>query len=73
VEDCFASFPVIARRVQEVQDELFERKGIKVNHVIMTSDESNATWWKEVDDRGWLKIDHSEVTELYGIWCGSFH
>jgi len=70
VQDCFAPLPVIARRVQEVKDELLERKGIKVDHVIMTSDERNATWWQDVADQGWLQIDHSKTVELYGEWSG---
>lgn len=55
--------------MQEVQDELLERKGMTVDHVIMTSDEPNATWWQEVTDRGWLRVDHSKTEELYGGWC----
>jgi hypothetical protein len=68
VEDCFAPLSVIARRVQEVQDELLERKGIVVNHVIMTSDEPNSTWWEDVASHGWLALDHSNTEELYGGW-----
>jgi len=68
VEDCFASIPVIARRVREVKEELLERKGIVANHVIMTSDERNATWWEEVTAQGWFSVDHSKTGELYGEW-----
>ncbi|KAJ7492150.1 hypothetical protein FB451DRAFT_518434 [Mycena latifolia] len=39
LEDCFAPLIVIARRVHEVQAEIWHRKGIMVNRVIMTSDE----------------------------------
>ncbi|KAF9270633.1 hypothetical protein L218DRAFT_976349 [Marasmius fiardii PR-910] len=66
--DCFAKLPVIARRVQEVKDELLEKRGIRVNHVVMTSDERNETWWKEVADLGWKWPDHSETKEKYGDW-----
>ncbi|CAA7265892.1 unnamed protein product [Cyclocybe aegerita] len=68
VEECFAPISVIARRVEEVKLEILERRGIEVNHVIMTSDERNATWWEEVTAQGWFGIDHSKTVELYGAW-----
>ncbi|KAJ6575269.1 hypothetical protein B0H19DRAFT_635080 [Mycena capillaripes] len=68
VQECFATLPVIARRVREVQDEVRERTGIAVNHVVMTSDERNATWWQEVAEMGWFTPDHSQTKELYGEW-----
>jgi hypothetical protein len=67
-EDCFASLSVIARRVEEVKQEILERKGIVVNHVVMTSDERNATWWEGVTAQGWFGLDHSKTKELYGDW-----
>jgi len=68
VADCFASISVIKRRVEEVKQELLERKGMVVNHVIMTSDERNETWWEGVKAEGWYAIDHSKTVELYGAW-----
>ncbi|PPQ99550.1 hypothetical protein CVT24_005338 [Panaeolus cyanescens] len=68
VSDCFAPLSVIARRVDEVKHDILERKGITINHVIMTSDERNTTWWDEVTARGWYGIDHSKTKELYGDW-----
>ncbi|KAJ8523387.1 hypothetical protein ONZ45_g176 [Pleurotus djamor] len=68
IEECFAPISAFARRVQEVKDELMERKGIDVRHVIMTSDERNATWWGEVAEQGWLSVNHSKTAELYGTW-----
>ena len=68
-EDCFPSLPVINRRVQEVKDELaIKFPGMNVEHVIMTSDESDETWWKEVREFGWYTVDHSTTVELYGRW-----
>jgi len=66
--DCFAPISVIARRVQEVKQELWERKGLVVNHVIITSDEKNATWWDDINAQGWFRVDHSETVEIYGAW-----
>ncbi|KAK1233665.1 hypothetical protein PQX77_003160 [Marasmius sp. AFHP31] len=68
LHECFATLPVIARRVQEVKDEIFDKKGIRVEHVIMTSDERNQTWWKDVADLGWKTPDHSETKAKYGDW-----
>jgi len=39
-----------------------------VNHVIMTSDEKNATWWEDVVAQGWFQVDHSKTVEIYGAW-----
>jgi hypothetical protein len=68
LSDCFAPVSVIARRVEEVKKEILDRKGISVQHVIMTSDEKNATWWEEVTSQGWYRIDHSNTAELHGGW-----
>ena len=67
--DCYANITVIARRVQEVKDELLERKGLDVKYVIMTSDETDPEWWAEVKAQGWLTVDHSYTVKLYGKWC----
>lgn len=69
--NCFAPLSVFARRVEEIQQELLERKGIHVDHVIMTSDEENEGWWDEVRAMGWVKIDHEKekTVEDYGEWC----
>ncbi|KAG5649844.1 hypothetical protein H0H81_001801 [Sphagnurus paluster] len=66
--NCYASLPVIARRVEEVKVELMHKKGISVEHVIMTSDERNATWWEEVRAQGWYGIDHSKTADTLGPW-----
>ncbi|KAG6817946.1 hypothetical protein H0H87_012414 [Tephrocybe sp. NHM501043] len=65
---CYASLDVIARRVDEVKAELLQRKGMSVQHVIMTSDERNSTWWDEVKSKGWYEIDHSQTADLMGDW-----
>ncbi|KAJ4485803.1 hypothetical protein J3R30DRAFT_1408509 [Lentinula aciculospora] len=68
LEECFASIPVIARRVREVQDQVMEEKGIAVNHIIMTSDEKDEAWWQQVADQNWRTPDHSGTKELYSHW-----
>ncbi|KAJ7282082.1 hypothetical protein C8J57DRAFT_89866 [Mycena rebaudengoi] len=68
VDDCFAPLSVIARRVEEVREDLLSRKGISVDHVVVTSDERDSAWWDEVDRRGWVRLDHSQTAELLGKW-----
>lgn len=67
-DQCFASPAIIGRRIEEVRQELRERKNMEVQHVVMTSDERNATWWEDIKKQGWLMIDHSQTVELYGHW-----
>ncbi|KAF7311040.1 hypothetical protein HMN09_00647500 [Mycena chlorophos] len=68
IDECFASNQVIERRVREVQDELLERSGLKVPHVIVTSDERNSSWWDDITRQGWFFPDHAETKSLYGDW-----
>jgi len=69
VEECFASIPVIARRVREVQEELAVKfPGMNVRHVVMTSDERDEAWWDLVKAQGWYRVDHSNTATQYGRW-----
>ncbi|KAJ6616641.1 hypothetical protein B0H10DRAFT_1799016 [Mycena sp. CBHHK59/15] len=68
LEDCYAPLSVISRRVEEVKEEIWSSKGITIDHVIMTSDEKNTTWWEAVHEVGWASPDHSRTVELYGEW-----
>ena len=68
IEFCFANTTVIARRVQEVKDELVQRKGIDAKHVIITSDETDPVWWADIEARGWLRVNHSTTVQRYGKW-----
>ncbi|KAF5368478.1 hypothetical protein D9758_002235 [Tetrapyrgos nigripes] len=68
VEDCLAKLPAYVQRVREVQEEILEKKGISVNHVIVTSDEKDDAWWQEVAELGWLRIDHSMTAVEHGEW-----
>lgn len=67
-DECFAPLSVVARRVREVQDEILQRKGTEVTHIIATSDEKNTTWWGQVAEMGWKTPDHSQMQERYGGW-----
>ncbi|PCH33026.1 hypothetical protein WOLCODRAFT_129563 [Wolfiporia cocos MD-104 SS10] len=70
VEDCFAPLSAFARRVAEVQQDLRERHGIEVSHVIMTGDEKDESWWDAVHELGWSRIDHNaeRTVQLHGKW-----
>ncbi|KAJ7103060.1 hypothetical protein B0H15DRAFT_767901, partial [Mycena belliarum] len=67
-EDCFPPLLVMARRVHEVQAEIFQRKGIMVTRVIITSDEKDQAWWAQVRALGWRTPDHARTEETLGIW-----
>lgn len=76
--ECFPPLSVFLSRVRQVQEELQERYGAvtalgNVRDVVVTSDEKNGTWWKEIQRMGWLYIDHHQerTTELYGKWSVS--
>ncbi|KAJ7610356.1 hypothetical protein FB45DRAFT_942359 [Roridomyces roridus] len=65
-EECFAPLDVIARRVEEVRTEVWQRKGFMPYHVIITSDEKDKKWWDQVAEYGWKSPDHRDTVELYG-------
>jgi len=70
VKECLPPLSVYARQVNSVKDELFRTQGLEVDHVLVTSDESDDRFWADVAKQGWYRIDH--VTErsaaLYGAW-----
>jgi hypothetical protein len=68
LKDCFAPLSAIARRVEEIQEDLWARKRIVVDRVIVTSDEQDPAWWDEVFEYGWVRPDHSKTAEVYGAW-----
>ncbi|KAK7031517.1 hypothetical protein R3P38DRAFT_2924116 [Favolaschia claudopus] len=68
--ECYIELSAIVRRVEEVKAEIWAKKRILVTRVIITSDESNPSWWDEVRKLGWCWPDHSEAktAEIYGPW-----
>jgi hypothetical protein len=70
LKECYASILVIARRVEEVKAELYERKGLVVDRVVMTSDEKDEAWWEDVRRMGWVPVDHGALrtVEAHGKW-----
>ncbi|KAJ7230618.1 hypothetical protein GGX14DRAFT_6107 [Mycena pura] len=72
LKDCFAPLSVIARRVEEVQDELLQTKRLVVDRVVVTSDEQDSAWWEEVLQLGWVRPDHSRTVEVHGAWYAAY-
>ncbi|KAJ7089795.1 hypothetical protein B0H15DRAFT_930626 [Mycena belliarum] len=68
VKDCFAPLSAIARRVEEVQTELWATRHVIVDRVVVTSDEQDSAWWAEVAELGWMRPDHARTAELHGVW-----
>jgi hypothetical protein len=69
-EGCFRPIHKWAENVQDIKKRLLEEKGVKVERVVMTSDEKDPAWWEEVRAQGWHFADHKvEATkEKYGPW-----
>lgn len=59
---------MIARRVEEVQTELWETHHVIVDRVVVTSDEQDIAWWDDVAELGWVRPDHSRTVEVHGEW-----
>ncbi|KAK6985031.1 hypothetical protein R3P38DRAFT_3231072 [Favolaschia claudopus] len=70
LNECFAPLSAYALRVDEVKTELKTKKGISVEHVILTSDETDSAFWEEAKGFGWYRVDHDRgrTIERYGRW-----
>ncbi|KAK6977694.1 hypothetical protein R3P38DRAFT_2666128 [Favolaschia claudopus] len=70
LNECFAPLSAYALRVDEVKEELKTKKGISVEHVILTSDETDGAFWEEAKGFGWHRVDHDRgrTIEKYGRW-----
>ena len=72
--ECFAPLSAFDTRVRELQDELEARTGVRPERVVMTGDEKDETWWEDVAERGWYRLDyaHEKKGEKgekgYGNW-----
>ncbi|QRV98201.1 O-FucT domain protein [Ceratobasidium sp. AG-Ba] len=72
-EKCFAPIKAYERRVSEIKQSLQDRPdGIEVTRVLVTSDEDDPEWWKQVAALGpeWSWIDHTaeKTAETHGQW-----
>ena len=70
LEECMAPLAAYVRRVKEVKQELLEKRGLAIDHVVVTSDERDSAWWNEVHSLGWKFIDHDkeETVKKHGKW-----
>ncbi|KIO25773.1 hypothetical protein M407DRAFT_75322 [Tulasnella calospora MUT 4182] len=75
IKDCFASLSDYGERVKQVQEELRQRYGStsprgKVTEVLVSSDEDDPEFWKDVRDLGWKYVDHEamETVNNHGLW-----
>ncbi|KZV74816.1 hypothetical protein PENSPDRAFT_625212 [Peniophora sp. CONT] len=69
-ENCFPTIEDYVEGITNIQDALEARLGIRPQHVVMVSDETNEGWWASVRLMGWYTPDHIEekTEEQYGIW-----
>ncbi|CAK5274284.1 unnamed protein product [Mycena citricolor] len=69
---CLAPLLLYEIQVEAVKEELLAMKGIKVDHVFVTSDEEDPSWWETVYERGWKTLDHSAILTQHGPWYPVF-
>ncbi|KAG7446668.1 uncharacterized protein BT62DRAFT_932112 [Guyanagaster necrorhizus] len=72
IKECYADLAAFVRRVEEVQEELREKLGLDVIHIIISTDEKDEDFWEEVDYLGWGYVDHEQegTVKTYGEWYG---
>ncbi|KAJ7732474.1 hypothetical protein DFH07DRAFT_846465 [Mycena maculata] len=66
--DCFAPLIDYVKAVAAVRAELLASSGLDVEHVIVTSDETDSDWWAAVDALGWAYPDHEGTVAKHGKW-----
>ncbi|KAF7302568.1 hypothetical protein HMN09_00891300 [Mycena chlorophos] len=69
-QPCFTSLDAYTQEVERLQRRIFERKGIEVKHVVVTSDETDPSWWAGVKAAGWFVPDHDGLgtADYLGVW-----
>ncbi|KAG8903144.1 hypothetical protein FRC00_000297 [Tulasnella sp. 408] len=75
-EHCLAPVSAIAEAVDQVRASLKSQLGASVStgHVLVTSDEQDPAWWAQIDERGWVHVDHKaeRTIEKHGRWFPTF-
>lgn len=67
VDECLAPISAYVKRVDQVKQELADRD-IIIKHVIVTSDETDETWWNDIYALGWKRLQVLDIDPLYGGW-----
>ncbi|KZT51339.1 hypothetical protein CALCODRAFT_487998 [Calocera cornea HHB12733] len=67
---CLPKYDQLKERIYEVQFELWKYNTTQVEHVLVMSDEKDATWWAGINENGWSWIDHKkeDTAEKHGLW-----
>lgn len=71
--DFLAPLSAYKHRIDQMKAEVAKTHGPdsplhNVTEVVVTGDEQNATWWKEVRAMGYRVADHSQTIVKYGRW-----
>ncbi|KAG8976026.1 hypothetical protein FRC05_004657 [Tulasnella sp. 425] len=66
IQDCFAPLSTYGEKVKEVQEELRQEYGPAslrgtVKEVLVSSDEDDPEFWKDVRELGWNYVDHDAM------------
>ncbi|KIY44583.1 hypothetical protein FISHEDRAFT_51260 [Fistulina hepatica ATCC 64428] len=67
---CYIPLSRYDLQVKAVQQELLERRGLNVEHVIVSSDDTSHEFWEEIRSLGWSYVDHEaeKTAEKLGQW-----
>jgi hypothetical protein len=67
---CIPPLSMWANQVETLRAELLAQKGVQIERVIMTSDETSEQWWEKIEGLGWNRINHARMgtVEKYGKW-----
>ncbi|KAG8925141.1 hypothetical protein FRC01_010624 [Tulasnella sp. 417] len=75
IEDCLPPLSTYGERVRQVQEELRQQYGStsprgNVTEVLVSSDENDPKFWKDVLDLGWKYVNHEamETVDIHGLW-----
>ena len=69
--NCLPSLETYKRSISRIRNELLESKGSYVKAVIVTTDETDSKYLKEIEKMGWKLVDHSKLqtaTEHGSVW-----
>ncbi|KAG8925142.1 hypothetical protein FRC01_010625 [Tulasnella sp. 417] len=75
IEDCLPPLSAYGEGVRQIQEELRQQYGStsprgNVTEVLVSSDEEDSEFWKDVRNLGWKHVDHGamETVDIHGLW-----
>ncbi|KAF8992794.1 hypothetical protein BDQ17DRAFT_1369056 [Cyathus striatus] len=68
--ECLPPLTAYWQQVQEIKEELLQKRGLAVHEVVIASDEKDPEFWAQVRSLGWRQIDHvaHKTQSTHGEW-----